>query len=100
VGEHWHSERAPLKRAALFYIKLCNNSPLHPSSSTLALPYMNHPKVTPKDFFLWAGAMIALYSSVFAFIALLFQYINYAYPDPLAYSYVDPFSGGIRIAMA
>lgn len=61
---------------------------------------MTQLKVTPKDFFLWAGAMIALYSSVFAFIALLFQYINYAYPDPLSYSYVDPFSGGIRFAMA
>jgi hypothetical protein len=62
---------------------------------------MNTPKVTPKDFFLWAGAMIALYSSVFAFIALLFQYINYAYPDSLGYTYyADPFSGGIRFAMA
>lgn len=62
---------------------------------------MHSLKVTPKDFFLWAGAMIALYSSVFAFIALLFQYINYAYPDPLAYTYyADPFSGGIRFAMA
>jgi len=58
------------------------------------------PKVTPKDFFLWAGAMIALYSSVFAFIALLFQYINYAYPDPLVSYYIDPFSSGIRFAMA
>jgi len=44
--------------------------------------------------------MIALYSSVFAFIALLFQYINYAFPDPLSYSSIDPFSGGIRFAMA
>lgn len=61
---------------------------------------MNNPKVTPKDFFLWAGAMIALYSSVFAFIALLFQYINYAYPDPLAYYSTDPFSYSIRFAMA
>lgn len=62
---------------------------------------MNSPKVTPKDFFLWAGAMIALYSSVFAFIALLFQYINYAYPDPLSYQYYsDPFSGSMRFAMA
>lgn len=63
--------------------------------------HMNTPKVTPKDFFLWAGAMIALYSSVFAFIALLFQYINYAYPDPLQnYYYSDPFSGSMRFAMA
>lgn len=62
---------------------------------------MNTPKVTPKDFFLWAGAMIAIYSSVFALIALLFQYINYAFPDALSYSYMaDPFSGGIRFAMA
>jgi hypothetical protein len=61
---------------------------------------MNTPKVTPKDFFLWAGAMIAIYSSVFALLALLFQYINYAFPDALSYSYMDPFSGGIRFAMA
>ena len=45
--------------------------------------------------------MIALYSSVFAFIALLFQYINYAFPDPLQnYYYSDPFSGSMRFAMA
>lgn len=67
--------------------------------------YTNHmntiSKVTPKDFFLWAGAMIALYSSVFAFVALLFQYINYAFPDALSYEYFgDPYSGGIRFAMA
>lgn len=61
---------------------------------------MNTPKVTPKDFFLWAGAMVAIYSSVFAFIALLFQYIDYAYPDPLRNFGMDPFSGGIRFAMA
>src|SRR3989344_5194966 len=60
---------------------------------------MNTPKVTPKDFFLWAGAIVALYGSVISFMTLLFQYINYAYPDPLAY-YVDPFSGAIRFAMA
>src|SRR3989344_5235841 len=60
---------------------------------------MDKPRVTPKDFFLWAGAMIALYGSVISFITLLFQYINYAYPDPLTY-YVDPYSGSIRFAMA
>lgn len=60
---------------------------------------MDKPKVTPKDFFLWAGAMIALYGSVIAFIALLFEYIDHAFPDPLEY-YVDPYSGGIRFAMA
>jgi hypothetical protein len=56
------------------------------------------PKVTPKDFFLWVGAMAFLYGSVTSLIALLFQYINHAFPDPL--SYVDPYSGGMRFAMA
>ncbi len=60
---------------------------------------MDKPKVTPKDFFLWAGAMIALYGSVISFIVLLFEYINKSFPDPLDY-YVDPYSGGIRFAMA
>src|SRR3990167_2257901 len=60
---------------------------------------MDKPKVTPKDFFLWAGAMVALYGSVISFITLLFQYINHTFPDPLDY-YVDPYSGGIRFAMA
>lgn len=58
------------------------------------------PKVTPKDFFLWAGAMVALYGSVISFISLLFEYINYAFPDPLNSYYVDPFSGSMRFAMA
>ncbi len=58
------------------------------------------PKVTPKDFFLWLGAMVALYGSVISLITLLFQYINYAFPDPLEYYYVEPYSGGIRFAMA
>ncbi len=61
---------------------------------------MDKPKVTPKDFFLWAGAMVALYVSVFSFISLLFEYINHAYPDPLNYNYVDPYSGGMRFAIA
>lgn len=56
-------------------------------------------KTTPKDFFLWAGAVIALYGSVISFIALLFEYINYVFPDPLAY-YGDPFGGAVRAAMA
>src|SRR3989338_10747565 len=60
---------------------------------------MDKPKVTPKDFFLWAGAMVALYGSVISFIALLFEYINHSFPDPLDY-YVDPYSGSIRFAMA
>jgi hypothetical protein len=50
-------------------------------------------RATPKDFFLWAGAMVALYGGVVAFIALLFDYINYSFPDPLQYQYyTDPYS--------
>lgn len=64
---------------------------------------MNTHKVTPKDFFLWAGAMVALYGSVISFITLLFAYINHAFPDALSgdmYYYYDPYSGAIRFAMA
>ena len=56
-------------------------------------------KTTPKDFFLWAGAMISLYGSVIALITLLFNYINYAFPDPLRYT-SDPYSGGMSYQMA
>ncbi len=64
---------------------------------------MHTHKVTPKDFFLWAGAMVGLYGSVISFITLLFAYINHAFPDALeqgGYYYQDPFSGAIRFAMA
>jgi hypothetical protein len=64
--------------------------------------YMNTHKVTPKDFFLWAGAMISLYGSVASFITLIFAYVNQAFPDVLEQTsyYQDPYSGGIRFAMA
>lgn len=42
--------------------------------------------------------MIALYGSVVAFIALLFDYINYSFPDPLRY-YGDPY-GSVSYEMA
>jgi len=57
------------------------------------------PKATPKDFFLWLGAVVTLYASVGALITLLFQYIDYTFPDPLQY-YVDPFNTAISFAMA
>ena len=60
---------------------------------------MSSNKITPKDFFLWAGAMVALYGSVISLIALLFEYIDHIFPDALDY-YVDPYSGSIRFAMA
>lgn len=52
---------------------------------------MDKPKATPKDFFLWAGAMLALYAGVVAFIALIFDYINYTFPNSLNY-YGDPYA--------
>jgi hypothetical protein len=58
------------------------------------------PKVTPRDFFLWLGAMIAFYISIFSFLSLFFQYIDLAFPDPLTISYGDPYSAGIRWAIA
>lgn len=56
-------------------------------------------KITPKDFFLWLGAMVAFYWSVVAFIFLIFNYIDYAFPDPLSYL-PDPYSSGIPYQMA
>ncbi len=56
-------------------------------------------KTTARDFFLWVGAVIALYGSVISMITLLFEYVNHAFPDPLAYS-GDPYSSSVRFAMA
>lgn len=62
---------------------------------------MDNPKATPKDFFLWAGAMLALYGSVIAFLGLIFDYINYALPNELAYSYYgNPYQGSVAYEMA
>ena len=61
---------------------------------------MNTSKVTPKDFFLWAGAMISLYASAIAFIALVFDYINHAFPDTLQYYSGDPYSSSMSYEMA
>ena len=62
---------------------------------------MMKPKVTPKDFFLHLGTMIALYVSVVSLLALLFQYINVLFPDVLnTYNYYDPYSPQIRLSIA
>jgi len=63
------------------------------------LSYMEKPKLTPKDFFLQLGIVAALYVSVISLINLLFQTVDYAFPDQLAY-YGDPYSDGIRVAIA
>lgn len=54
---------------------------------------------TPRDFFLWLGAIIALYTSITAFLVLLFEYINRAFPDALD-MYVDPLGTTIRTSIA
>lgn len=59
----------------------------------------NTAKTTPKDFFLWLGAIVALYGSVSFLITLLFEYVNYSFPDNLA-GYGDPYGGAVRFAMA
>ena len=61
---------------------------------------MDKPKTTPKDFFLWAGAMVTFYWSVIAFIFLTFDYINYTFPNALSYYPADPYQSGISYEMA
>ncbi|MDO8620413.1 MAG: DUF5671 domain-containing protein [bacterium] len=57
------------------------------------------PKTTPKDFFFYFGAMITLYWSAISLLTLLFQIVDTVFRDDLN-SYVDPYSGGIRFAIA
>lgn len=57
------------------------------------------PRTTAKDFFLWVGAMVALYWSAVSFIFLLFNYIDYSFPNPLSVM-SDPYSGGLPFEMA
>jgi len=58
-------------------------------------------KMTPRDFFLYLGAMAALYVSTVSFLTLLFQYANVLFPDPLeSIYYHDPYSSSIRFAVA
>lgn len=61
---------------------------------------MDKPKITAKDFFLWAGAMIAFYWTVLAFIFLVFNYIEYTFPNVLSYYPADPYQSGISGEMA
>ncbi|HEY4479147.1 MAG TPA: DUF5671 domain-containing protein [Candidatus Paceibacterota bacterium] len=56
-------------------------------------------RMTPKDFFLHLGVVAGLYVSSISLLALLFQIINSAFPDALE-SYRDPYSSGIRFAIA
>lgn len=61
---------------------------------------MEKPKTTPRDFFLWAGAMVSFYWSILAFIFLLFSYIDYTFPNALQYYPTNPYESGISAQMA
>src|SRR3990167_2238199 len=56
-------------------------------------------KTTPKDFFVFIGAMAVLYASAVSLINLLFEIINASFPDALHFSY-DNFSSGMRWSIA
>ncbi|MFH1968313.1 MAG: DUF5671 domain-containing protein [bacterium] len=55
----------------------------------------------PRDVFLHLLAIVTLYWSAVSFVTLLWQFINYFFPDPLNryYNYLS-FSGPIRFAIA
>lgn len=61
---------------------------------------MDRPKTTPKDFFLWAGAMVAFYWSAIALILLMFNYVDYAFPNALSYLAQNPYDSGVGGEMA
>src|SRR3989344_8337804 len=61
---------------------------------------MDKPKTTAKDFFLWAGALVSFYWTVIAYTFLVFDYINYTFPNPLSYYPADPYQSGISGEMA
>ncbi|KKT30904.1 MAG: hypothetical protein UW17_C0011G0009 [Candidatus Nomurabacteria bacterium GW2011_GWD1_44_10] len=56
------------------------------------------PRTSPKDFFLYFGAIVTLYISVVSILTLLFEVINQLYPKP--FEYVDPYAGGVSLAIA
>jgi len=61
---------------------------------------MDKPKTTPKDFFLWAGAVISFYWSVISFVLLILQYIDYTFPNALTYYPANPYESAIGYQMA
>lgn len=54
------------------------------------------PKSSPRDVFLYLLAIGTLYICLWRFIDLLFEYINYAFPDALEYTYHYGFNESIR----
>ncbi|MEI8123559.1 MAG: DUF5671 domain-containing protein [bacterium] len=58
----------------------------------------NQSKTTAKDFFLYLGLMIGLYTSTVSFLILLFQITNKIFP--LAGEYIGGTDSGIRISIS
>jgi len=54
----------------------------------------------PRDLFLHLLAMVTLYWSAVSFVTLLWQYINYFFPDILNRYYTSSFTGPIRFAVS
>lgn len=61
---------------------------------------MDKPKTTAKDFFLWAGVIVSFYWSVLAYAGLVFDYIDYTFPNALSYYPLNPYESGISFEMA
>lgn len=62
---------------------------------------MSEHKSTARDFFLHLLSIVTLYMSATAFITLLFQYVNYFFPDVLLPEYYyDATNGPLRFAIA
>lgn len=55
---------------------------------------------TPRDLFLHFFVIITLYWSTVSFITLIWQYINYFFPDVLEYNTYYTFSGPVRFALS
>jgi len=54
----------------------------------------------PRDLFLHLLAIVTLYWGSVSFVTLLWQFINYFFPDNLNYFYYTGFTGPIRFAVA
>lgn len=54
----------------------------------------------PRDLFLHLLAIVTLYWSAVSFVTLLWQFINYYFPDALNYVYYQGFSSLIRFAVS
>ncbi len=61
---------------------------------------MDQIKSSPKDVFTHILSIIMLYTAAGSFIALIFQYINLLFPDPLEGGYYYSFASTIRWSMA